>query len=199
MEGIGIAAEKEGTTYWLAKLFVYGFMVYIAATIIWGAAFAVWALTSGKLEMADMGAAYQFRFLIGSINVLYEYIPGGEYIVSEKVLAVSFTAFVMLARYLPFLVLLNYIRKLLYICETSYSPFVAPAAVYVKRAGIWIIIMGVFSKAVIQFGTSLAACRQLYVDEPLDYTWIFAGIVLLIVSDIFERGCTLQQESDETL
>lgn len=83
--------------------------------------------------------------------------------------------------------------------QNSHSPFVPAIVRNTKRVGIALILLGVLGELVLQGGMSLAAYHVLSVTNPFEFAWIFSGIIVLLVSDIFDRGCELQQFSDETL
>ena len=69
-----------------------------------------------------------------------------------------------------------------------------------KYVPFWLLVLtGVFGKWIFQMGMGLLVYHQPYFVNPLEFSWIFAGVIVLLTSDILRWGCELQEFSDETL
>lgn len=156
-------------------------------------------LPAGEIVLENAGYAYEFSSMGGIVRCGMQYLPMYGEIVSNKAFCEAFLGLSILVRDIPYLVLLAYLVKLLKTIRSSHSPFVAKTTKYARRAGILMVLMGFLQKLVMQTGMAAIAYHTFYMNNPFVPQWILAGVIVLLMSDIFERGCELQQFSDETL
>lgn len=188
---------------YICKLFAEGATVVLAAAILYGLACILY-IAVGKSEMVFENTGYSYRadLMVGYMQCGFEYLPENGTLplaVSGKTFCITFLALLMVAKGVPLFFCMNCFRKTLKKIEHSYSPFLPEIAKEVKRIGKVFIKIGLFSNLVIQSGMSIINYHRWYVENPIEFTWIFAGVVVLLTGDIFSRGCELQQFSDETL
>lgn len=198
--------QKKEKTYKLAhsricNIFLIGAMIFytimIVLTVISALSYGLKA--EGDIHVIDTGYSYRFDLLMGYANCDYENVPEGMRMLNEKTFCISFLLFTIISRDIPILIILNYFRKMLGIIKESHSPFVKEIVKCTKNIGMVLILMGLFGKLILQLGISMVAYHALNFVNPIEFSWIFAGIIVFLLSDVFSWGCELQQFSDETL
>ena len=58
---------------------------------------------------------------------------------------------------------------------------------------------GTSGKAGLSGGGQYGRFWELFFENPIQWKEVFFAVLLLLLADIYKRGCALQQESDETL
>lgn len=119
--------------------------------------------------------------------------------INGKVFAVTFLLLCLIAYNLPLLFIAWKGCQILYTMEHSWSPFVPEIAEHICWIGRTSLFIGLFHKLIIQIGMSAVIDHRISFNNPTELAWILAGVILLLVSDIFKKGCILQKEVDETL
>ncbi len=194
--------EKKGLSYSrICRLFLAG------ALLVWLIRVAVAAVTiiwlcgqpESAIQLTETENAYRFDMILGYAQCGWEHLPGGAEIVSSKRFCIVFVFFSSITRELPVLLLLGYLRRILNVIRDSHSPFVSQTAEYTGKIGWLLVLTGVFGKWIFQMGMGLLVYHQPYFVNPLEFSWIFAGVIVLLTSDILRWGCELQEFSDETL
>lgn len=61
------------------------------------------------------------------------------------------------------------------------------------------LLMGLLGRLIFQASMNIINFRALNFENPWEFHWILSGVITILLADIFERGCRLQQEVDETL
>ena len=194
--------EKKGLSYSrICRLFLAG------ALLVWLIRFAVAAVTiiwlcgqpESAIQLTETENAYRFDMILGYAQCGWEHLPGGAEIVSSKRFCIVFVFFSSITRELPVLLLLGYLRRILNVIRDSHSPFVSQTAEYTGKIGWLLGLTGVYGTSLNQRGQGLLGYHQPYFVNPLEFSWIFAGVIVLLTSDILRWGCELQEFSDETL
>lgn len=184
------------------------FQIFITvALLVWGVRTLMGIISlvhlsvqpESAIHLADTGHSYRFDLLTGYADCSYENLPADAEMVNGKVFCVTFSLLGTVAIHLPVLLLLIYIRKMLKVIRGSYTPLVIAVAEYTNKAGKVLVLMGFFSFTIMQMGMGLIVYQEPYLMNPIQFTWVFAGMILLLFGDIFLKGCALQQISDETL
>lgn len=119
--------------------------------------------------------------------------------INGKVFAVTFLLLCLIAYDLPLLFIAWKGCQILYTMEHSWSPFVPEIAEHICWIGRISLFIGLCHKLIIQIVMSAVIDHRISFHNPYELAWILAGVILLLVSDIFKKGCILQKEVDETL
>ena len=98
-------------------------------------------------------------------------------------LAVAFMVFFMLYRIFAAI-------------SKEHTPFTAVNAKRMKQVAILVIIMGVINSIIEFVAQRLLASPEGY---SIDLMWVVIAAVIYCIALIFDYGCQLQQQSDETL
>lgn len=143
----------------------------------------------------------RFDLLAGYAQLTRDYLPimtdASE--INGKVFAVAYLALCLIAYDLPLLFIAWKGYQILHTMERSWSPFVPEIAEHICWIGRISLFIGLFKKIIIKGGMSAIIDHKLFSGDIFDTAWILAGLILLLVSDIFKKGCSLQKEVDETL
>lgn len=202
VEITGCLDEAGQTHYDTCELFLkFAIAIYIVRMIA-GVVNIVYAGLQPDVAITEKGGYWVFDLLVGISRIGPDYLPAGTQIIDNRVLTIGFLLTAMAVDFTPMFFVLNYIRNILRTIDTSHSPFVPEVVSNIRKAGRTLILIGVFSKLILKIMVQLLACHSLYsfgIPDDLQLSWIFAGVIVLLVSDIFRRGCELQQFSDETL
>lgn len=189
--------------YRVCRLLFYCFFAFLLFRAAMGVAAVLWtaATPASQLELTDTGSAYRYTlFHTGIYSQLgYDSFPHDLPLEDPKLFCVALPLLTLVSEVLPMLALMECGRRLLRLLGKAPSPFVPEAAVWIRRMGCVLILMGLFGKLVLQAGMGAVAYHAFYAQNPVQFPPILAGCVLLLLSDIFRRGCQLQRDSDETL
>ncbi len=193
--------KKDLSHSYICRLFLEGallFWILRTAALLIAAGWLCFCPESA-IELTDTGEAYRFELFCGYVQYGKENLPVGIEIVNNKTFCIAFLVLSVLTKELPVLAALGYLRKILNVIRDSHSPFVGQTAEYVGKIGKLLILTGIFGKLVLQMGLGLLAFHAPNMVNPLEFSWIFAGIIVLLIGDILRWGCELQEFSDETL
>lgn len=193
--------KRELEHSYICRLFLEGvtiFFVLSTAVTLISAIYLCLQPESG-IVLKDTGYSYRFELLVGYAQCGYEHLPLDVNIVSSKIFCISFLLLSLVTKDLPILVMLYYFRRILNTIRKSHSPFVPAITEDTKMIGKVLILVGIFGGVILQMGLGLIAYHVPYIENPLEFSWIFAGIIVLLAADILNWGCELQTFSDETL
>lgn len=151
------------------------------------------------IQVSASDSRYSFPGLFGYYRLPFDYLAIYEGIINGKLFAMSVAVALLLFNSFPLLLIMNLGRKLIKNLKYSYTPFTAETTSYIKKIGIIMICMGSLSRFLFQVSINVVNLHRINFVNPYDLSWILAGIFTFLLSDIFARGCYLQQESDETL
>lgn len=152
-------------------------------------------------QFTDNGSSYYAEGPLGYTNLSYEYLAfrSSAVISNVRLLLVSVCLIHFLAYSIPFLLLMNTGRRLFKILSHSYTPFTDEVTTLLKRAGKTMIFIGIFSKLIFQVVMNIIMLHRFSYNTPYELNWLFTGVITLLLSGIFARGCQLQEEADTTL
>lgn len=185
----------------ICRFFVEIATVYFALSTIISIITAIYMCfqPESSIILEDTGYSYRFDMLIGYAQLSCDNLPPGAVMAGAKVFCVSYILLSVVAKNLPVLLVLYHIIRILNTIKKSHSPFVPVIVENVKRVGYIMIVMGLCSKIVLQMGMGLVAFHMPYMNNPVVFSCLFAGVIVFLVGDIMEWGCELQEFSDETL
>lgn len=206
VNNIEIREKWEMPHYYICELFVKIAMACFIVQLLWLAAGIIYV---GVHPVSDIdmtfiaGNELRINLPVGYVRLSAAYLPEGNMeIMNEKVLCLGVFIISIITKVIPMLLIMNYIRKMLKTISGSHSPFVKDVVEYIQKAGKLLVIVGVFSRSLLKVSVQLLACRQvdsLSLPGDLQVEWILAGVLVLLLGDIFRRGCELQKFSDETI
>ncbi|TCL53679.1 hypothetical protein EDD76_1283 [Kineothrix alysoides] len=195
-------AEKiynKKTMFWIHGLFYLFFCITIYKFIISLFSMIQNLIFPGSVSLINTGYSYRFGMLLGYGQISFENLPPIHTIQDEHIFIVTVIAVGILAVDLPFIAIMIYGRKILRTISNSYTPFHPDMPVYFRKIGIIFILVGFFGKLIIQLLPSLVNFHKVYFNNPTQFEWIFVGLLIILLSDIFKKGVKLQQSEDETL
>lgn len=118
---------------------------------------------------------------------------------NPKLFAVSFNLLLLITEVLPKLFVMLLARRLLKEITASYTPFTDKTPKLIRSAGMILLLKGALGKLILQVGLNFINFRRLSFVNPYEINWILIGLFILLLADVFAKGCALQQEFDETL
>lgn len=206
MNNTKIREKGEMPHYNVCEIFVKMAMAFFILQLLWLAASIIYVGVHPVSEL-DMtfkaGNELRINLPVGYVRLSAAYLPEGNMeIMNEKVLCLGVLIMSIITNVIPMLLIMNYIRKMLKTISGSHSPFVNEVVEYIQKAGKLLVIVGVFSRSLLKVSVQMLASRQidsLSLPGDLQVEWIFAGVLVLLIGDIFCRGCKLQEFSDETI
>lgn len=159
-----------------------------------------------QIEIISTASGLRFNLLIGYAQLRRETMPFAADVseINGKLFAITFIILSILVYNLPLCFIAWKSYRILHTMNHSWSPFVPEIAEHIRWIGRISIVRGLLSRLIMQVGMSLVIEHRFYFEAEGDITvfempWILAGVVILLVSDIFKKGCVLQKEVDETL
>ncbi len=196
--------ERNDRHFTLTRILYYLYMIATVYNVLEGLAGLISVLSRPAAEtpIMDSGTHLWFYIIEGIfIRFPKEYLPfvTDAAAVNGKVFAASFLLLNFISYELPMLFILWKGYRILRVMKRSYSPFVPEIAGHICWIGRTALFIGFFKKMIQQGGMSLIFVHDFWFENPTEVSWVLAGLILLLVSDIFKRGCALQQEVDETL
>lgn len=109
------------------------------------------------------------------------------------------TIFGFLVKVFPLIVILWMLRGVLIRLRPECSPFTGEIAWRIRVIGIIFLLEGVLGKLIFQVGVAAIGFQRFYMENPWSLTAILTGLLVMILAKIFQYGCALQEESDETV
>lgn len=152
-------------------------------------------------EIIRTASGLRFDLLTGYAQLRQETLPLTTDVssINGKLFAVTFLVLSLAAYHLPSFFIAWKGCRILHTLKHSHSPFVPEIAEHICWIGRISLFIGLFGKLIIQVGMSVVIDHRIHFDNPYEMPWLLAGVILLLVSDIFKKGCILQKEADETL
>lgn len=156
---------------------------------------------AAQTEIIRTAGGLRFDLITGYAQLRQETLPLTTDVsaINGKLFAVTFLVLSLAAYDLPLFFIAWKGYRILRTLKHSHSPFVPEIAKHIGWIGRTSLFIGLFKKLIIQVGMSAVIEHQVYFENPYEMPWLLAGVILLLVSDIFKKGCILQKESDETL
>lgn len=194
--------ELEEQHFTWAMIFSYMYIFGTAAAVLISLGSMIFLLIHPDVpEVRDAGNEFQIYVLLGDIPLGFdkEILPFADIADVDQRFAMTYLALNLAVCGLPLLFIAWKGYRILHIMESSWSPFVPEIAAHICWIGRAALFIGLFSKFIIQAGMSAVIYHMFYFCNPFEMPWILAGLILLLVSDIFRKGCILQKEADETL
>lgn len=152
--------------------------------------------------MVDTGSAFQVRAPWGGVmrmsylefpDRFYQELPDG------RTFLFTFVLVAILTRTLPYLLIVCFLMRILRSIAKAHTPFLPKAVDSIRYIGYCFLVMGLLGKLIYQSVISVAVFGELFFENPIQWKEVFFAVLLLLLADIYKRGCALQQESDETL
>lgn len=193
--------EKEQLHYdgSMILLVLFGIWLVESLLVLTISLISIYIHPAAQTVVTDTGAGLRFDLLIGYAQLSAQHLPVDYAQMDGKLFAISFLVLSLITDKLPLLAIWRYTYTMMKLIGKTHSPFVPKAADCMAWIGRIILCMGVLRNLLMQAGISLVVYHQLYLNNPIEFLWIFLGLIILLISDIFKRGCVLQQDADETL
>lgn len=195
-------AWRDRHFFWTLVLCVM-YMIGVAGNALSGLAnlIAVCIRPAAETVVIKTAEGLRFDLLDGYAQLRRETAPlmTDSSDINGKVFAVAFLLLNLIAYNLPLLFIAWKGFQILHTMKHSWSPFVPEIAEHICWIGRTSLFIGLFHKLSIQVGMSAVIDHKVHFENPYELSWILAGVILLLVSDIFKKGCILQKEVDETL
>ncbi len=156
-------------------------LIGLCLSLVWtGAVIIYFGIHPGEIQVVDTGSAFQVT------------APWGGFL-----FVVTLTG--ILTRTVPYLLIVCFLMRILRSIAKAHTPFLPKAADSIRYMGYCFLAMGLLGKLVYQVAVSTAVFGELFFENPIQWKEVFFAVLLLLLADIYKRGCALQQESDETL
>lgn len=185
--------------FWISFLFYLFFLNFILEVVIGIISIGQSLLSPDMISIMNTGYSYRYNMLIGYGEVKFEDMPFYHTIENNAIFVLSAGVSYIISNSIPFLAIMIYGRKILRIINNFYTPFSPDMPAYIRNIGIIFILMGFFGKLIRQLLLGFFNFHKLYFHNPLELQWIFIGLLIIVLSDIFRRGVELQRNEDETL
>lgn len=196
-------AEREYQHFTWTMILFYMYIVGIAERLLMSLANLIFICIRPAAQTAVISteSGLRFYFLSGYAQLRRETVPiiTDASAINGKIFAVTFLVLDLIAHQLPLILIAWKGCQILHIMKHSHSPFVPEVAEHICWIGRISLFTGLFGKFIIQAGMSAMIDHRFWFENPFELPWILAGLILLLVSDIFKKGCILQKEADETL
>lgn len=182
--------------YMYLFLFIWNFLANLIGLV------SILSRPASETEIMDSGSHLWFYFLDGLyVQFPKEFLPFpvDTATVNGQVFAASYLLLILASYKLPMLFILWKGFCILRVMRHSYSPFMPEIARHICWIGRIALFIGFFEKLIVQAGMALIMYNKFVFENPMEISWILTGLILLLVSDIYKRGCALQKEVDETL
>lgn len=193
----GIYSKKS--IFWIYCLFYLFFCINIFDFALGLLCIIQTLIFPDAVSLINTGYSYRFNMLLGYGQVNFENLPSIHTISDEHIFIMSVMISCILTKYLPIIIIMIYGGKILKIISNFYTPFNPDMPIYFRKIGIILILVGFFGKLITQLLLSLVNFHKVYFNNPTQLEWIFAGLLIFLLSDIFKQGVKLQQSEDETL
>lgn len=196
-------AETRDRHFIWTKFFCYMYFVWAALHVLFGLAGLTVILPHPVSQevLLDSQSPLGADLLNRYVPLIKEYLPFAD--ASEfngKLFSSAFLFLCLIAYDLPILFIAWKGCRILHIMEHHpWSPFIPEIAEQIRWIGKVSLFIGLFGKFIIQVGMGAIIYHIFFFQNPMKMSWILTGLILLLVSDIFNKGCALQKEADETL
>ena len=178
-------------------------LIGLCLSLVWtGAVIIYFGIHPGEIRVLDTGSAFQVTAPWGGvIRMSYLEFPGRFYQTLPDGVTFLFVVTLtgILTRTLPYLLIVCFLMRILRSIAKAHTPFLPKAADSIRYIGYCFLVMGLLGKLIYQSVISVAVFGELFFENPIQWKEVFFAVLLLLLADIYKRGCALQQESDETL
>ena len=178
-------------------------LIGLCLSLVWaGAVIIYFGIHPGEIRVLDTGSAFQVTAPWGGvIRMSYLEFPGRFYqtLPDGGIFLFVVTLTGILTRTVPYLLIVCFLMRILRSIAKAHTPFLPKAADSIRYMGYCFLAMGLLGKLVYQVAVSTAVFGELFFENPIQWKEVFFAVLLLLLADIYKRGCALQQESDETL
>ena len=178
-------------------------LIGLCLSLVWtGAVIIYFGIHPGEIRVLDTGSAFQVTAPWGGVirmsylefpRRFYQTLPDGV----TFLFVVTLTG--ILTRTVPYLLIVCFLMRILRSIAKAHTPFLPKAANSIRYIGYCFLVMGLLRKLIYQSVISVAVFGELFFENPIQWKEVFFAVLLLLLADIYKRGCALQQESDETL
>lgn len=151
-----------------------------------------------NISMTDTGNGVKIQLLFGFLRLSEGYLPPDYMNTSAQLLGIPMLLFDLLLKYLPQVLICVQLQNIFRKLKATVTPFFPEIVSYIRRISYTMLFLGFFSQFLLQMIVFFIAYRTVYFSNPLQFSWVLAGCITLLLADIFRRGCVLQKESDET-
>lgn len=194
---------KGRRNYLVCMVIMYAMILFYVLKIVIGVVNSVYVAGMPQEDINVEFNGYEYRYdfpFVGHMKLGHDYYPGYVQPVSGKSLVLAVSVMGSLAMDLPVLVLLLYGRRALRRIARERSPFLPETAKDIRRIGQILLLIGFLQKGIFQAGVAEIGFHTYYVDNPFfNGSWICVGFLVLLIGNVFETGCELQAEADQTL
>ena len=178
-------------------------LIGLCLSLVWtGAVIIYFGIHPGEIRVLDTGSAFQGTAPWGGvIRMSYLEFPGRFYQTLPDGVTFLFVVTLtgILTRTGPYLLIVCFLMRILRSIAKAHTPFLPKAANSIRYIGYCFLVMGLLGKLIYQSVISVAVFGELFFENPIQWKEVFFAVLLLLLADIYKRGCALQQESDETL
>ena len=178
-------------------------LIGLCLSLVWTGAVSIYfGIHPGEIQVVDTGSAFQVTAPWGgAIRMSYLEFPGRFYQTLPDGVTFLFVVTLtgILTRTVPYLLIVCFLMRILRSIAKAHTPFLPKAADSIRYIGYCFLAMGLLGKLVYQVAVSTAVFGELFFENPIQWKEVFFAVLLLLLADIYKRGCALQQESDETL
>lgn len=156
-------------------------------------------IPASSLNVISTDFVYHLDGYIGTMNLSYDKICANLPVENPRLFALSACILIFITEFLPMILILILGQKLLKTMTQAYTPFTVTTTQLIIKIGIILILKGSLACLIIQAGMNIINFHRFELKNPIELNWLLAGVITLMLADIFEKGCALQQEVDETL
>ena len=178
-------------------------LIGLCLSLVWtGAVIIYFGIHPGEIRVLDTGSAFQVTAPWGGvIRMSYLEFPGRfcQTLPDGVTFLFVVTLTGILTRTVPYLLIVCFLMRILRSIAKAHTPFLPKAANSIRYIGYCFLVMGLLGKLIYQSVISVAVFGELFFENPIQWKEVFFAVLLLLLADIYKRGCALQQESDETL
>lgn len=200
-----ITSPKIPRRFKITKFFLYIVLIVAFCKTLRGITGTVYCIVSPEasshVTLTNSGRCYMEDGL-GFNQVPLEYLAMTEDdfpIENERLFIGSFYLLITLTDSLPVLLILIQACRLLKEISSCYTPFTEKTTKLIHSAGMIMLLKGALGKLILQVLMTRINFHRLGFVNPYDLNWIVTGLLVLVLSDVFYKGCLLQQDADETL
>lgn len=158
------------------------------------------AFLSDSLNQAlviEQNDSVRIQAAVGYIQLSSEYLPiDANLVVSKKVLGICIIITTLIFENIPLILILLKIKDIIQKMDT---PFCDEVCWKIKQIGWLIVYFGVVQRSIIQISVSSICYHKFWFNNPIDLAKLFAGVIVLLLGDVFLYGYKLQKETDELL
>ncbi|HIW20420.1 MAG TPA: DUF2975 domain-containing protein [Candidatus Dorea intestinavium] len=199
--------EKYNPNYLgIAKfLFLLITIAIMAATIIQFINL-VWAIITpySSMSIVNTGYSYKMDELAGHLNLSFSFlgIIDDPLISNARVFSISFGITYLLLRSFPQIIMLLIGYKTIKNLTKTYTPF-TKKVIKLLRSLAWVMIgFGLFSQLIMQIIVTLINFHTMPNTDlvaMIEWGYVMSGVLILVISETYQKGYDLQEEVDTLL